>query len=80
MLLKAWARAGRRLELLYLHGDVGYGGRGQVKVLLDQDVEFGGQVASRANAVDLAGEQGRDLGHKKVQVRSDWGPIPSVRV
>lgn len=30
-------------------------------MLLDQNVEFGGQVASRTNAVDLAGEQGRDL-------------------
>lgn len=30
-------------------------------MLLDQNVEFGGQVASCTNAVDLAGEQGRDL-------------------
>lgn len=30
-------------------------------MLLDQNVEFGGQVTSCTNAVDLAGEQGRDL-------------------
>lgn len=30
-------------------------------MLLNQNVEFGGQVASCTNAVDLAGEQGRDL-------------------
>lgn len=45
----------------YLHGDVCYCGGGQVKVLLDQDVEFGGQVAPRTDAVDLAGEQRGDL-------------------
>lgn len=51
----------KRLQLLYLHGNVGDGGGGQVKVLLHQNVEFGGQVTSCADAVDLAGEQGRDL-------------------
>lgn len=45
----------------HLHGDVGDGGGRQVKVLLNQDVEFGGQVAAGPNTVHLAGEQGRDL-------------------
>lgn len=45
----------------YLHGDVCYGGGGQIKVLLDQNVEFGGQVPPRTNAVNLTGEQGRNL-------------------
>lgn len=43
-------------------------------MLLDQNVEFGGQVTSRTNAVDLAGEQRRDLRRdtgKKMQVRSE---------
>ena len=58
ILFQACPQAGKRLELLYLHGNVGYGGRGQVKVLLDQNVEFGGQVTSCTDAVDLTGEQG----------------------
>lgn len=45
----------------YLHGDVCYGGGGQVKVLLDQNVEFGGQVSPRTDTVNLAGEQRGDL-------------------
>lgn len=57
----------RRPELFYLHGDVGYGGRGQVKVLLDQNVEFGGQVTSCTNAMNLAGEQGRDLSRRDTE-------------
>ena len=48
-------------EAPYLHGDVCDGGGGQVIVLLDQDVEFGGEVAPRTNRVNLAGEQSGDL-------------------
>lgn len=55
----AWPDEGR--EAPYLHGDVCYGGGGQVKVLLDQNVEFGGQVPSCTNTVNLAGEQRGDL-------------------
>lgn len=51
---------GRR-EGPHLHGDVCYGGGRQVKVLLDQDVEFGGQVAPGPNTVHLAGQQGGHL-------------------
>lgn len=54
---------GRRL---YLHGDVCDGGGGQVEVLLDQDVELGGQVAAGADAVHLAGQQRRDLSGGKI--------------
>lgn len=42
---------------LYLHGDVCYGGGGQIKVLLDQNVEFGSQVPPSTNAVNFTGEQ-----------------------
>lgn len=42
---------------LYLHGDVCYGGGGQIKVLLDQNVEFGSQVSPSTNAVNFTGEQ-----------------------
>ena len=42
--------------LAYLHGDVGDGGGGQVKVLLHQDVEFGRQVSAGPHAVYLASE------------------------
>lgn len=50
-----------RWEGPHLHGDVCDGGGRQVKVLLDQDVEFGGQVAAGPNAVHLAGQQGGHL-------------------
>lgn len=55
------ARPAEGQDAPYLHGDVCYGGGGQVKVLLDQDVEFGGQVSPRTNTVNLAGEQRGDL-------------------
>lgn len=48
-------------EAAYLHGDVGDGGGGQVKVLLDQNIEFGGEVPPSTNTVNLAGEQRKDL-------------------
>lgn len=41
----------------YLHGDVCYSGGGQIKVLLDQNVEFGGQVPASTHAVNFTGEQ-----------------------
>lgn len=58
---EACARLSEGQGAPYLHGDVCYGGGGQVKVLLDQNVEFGGQVPPRTNAVNLAGEQRGDL-------------------
>lgn len=45
----------------YLHGDVCYGCGGQVEVLLDQNVEFGGQMPPSSNAVNLTGEQRGNL-------------------
>lgn len=58
-----WTRPhGRRGDdAPYLHGDVCDGGGGQVKVLLDQNVKFGGQMPPGPDAVDLAGEQRGDL-------------------
>lgn len=58
---KACARPDGEQEAPYLHGDVGDGGGGQVKMLLHQNVEFGCQVASRTNTVNLAGQQRGDL-------------------
>lgn len=57
-----WRRG--RWEGPHLHGDVCDGGGRQVKVLLDQDVELGGQVAAGPNAVHLAGQQGGHLRHE----------------
>lgn len=49
-------------------------------MLLDQDVEFGGQVTSRTDAVDLAGEQGRDLRQGDTEPRRglDLAHVPSL--
>lgn len=68
---EGWVRPHTRYEeaVLYLHWDVRYGGGGQVKVLLDQNVEFGGQVPPSTNTVNLAGEQRRNLGHKRGVLR-----------
>lgn len=46
---------------LYLHGDVCDGGGGQVKVVLNKHVEFGGQVPSSPNTVHLADQHVRNL-------------------
>lgn len=48
-------------EASYLHWNVCYGGGSQVEVLLDQNVEFGGEMPPRPNTVNFAGEQRRDL-------------------
>lgn len=71
---KRCARADKRHDEdgLYLHGDVRYGGGGQVKVLLDQNVEFGGQVPPSSNTVHLTGEQRRDLRHKERDTVKSW--------
>lgn len=71
---KRCARADKRQDEdgLYLHGDVRYGGGGQVKVLLDQNVEFGGQVPPSSNTVHLTGEQRRDLRHKERDTVKSW--------
>jgi len=59
-------------KALYFHGDVCYGGGSQVKVLLHENVEFGGQVPPSTNTVNLAGEQRRDLEQQESsKVRTD---------
>lgn len=58
----------------HLHGDVGDGGGRQVKVLLHQDVELGGQVAAGPNTVHLAGQQG---GHLLGEDRGRRGHTPT---
>lgn len=57
---------GRRGRL-YLHGDICYSGGGQVKVLLDQNVEFRSQVSPSAHAVNLTSEQWGDLQETEVE-------------
>lgn len=61
----------KKQEAPYLHGDVCYGGGGQIKVLLDQNIEFGGQVPSCTNTVDLAGEQRGDLRQQERKMQRD---------
>lgn len=65
---KALARQHRGKEVSYLHGDVCYGGGGQIEVLLNQNVEFGGQVPPCTNTVNLAGEQRGDLRQQKKKI------------
>lgn len=58
-------------EAAYLHGDVSDGGGGQVKVLLDQNIEFGGEVPPSTNTVNLAGEQRKDLRRERETPRDE---------
>lgn len=48
-------------QTTYLHGNVGDGGRGQVKMLLHQNIQLGSEVPPSSDTVDFTGQNGGEL-------------------